>query len=44
MLLYLNTGSVTETGIVVLAVPFSLVGAIWLMWFLDYNMSIGIAK
>ena len=42
MLLYMNTGSVTETGIVLLAVPFSLVGAIWLMWFLDYNMSIAV--
>ena len=38
----MNTGSVTETGIVLLAVPFSLVGAIWLMWFLDYNMSIAV--
>ena len=42
MLLYMNTGSIIETGIVLLAVPFSLVGAIWLMWFLDYNMSIAV--
>ena len=42
LLLYMNTGSITETGIVLLAVPFSLVGAIWLMWLLDYNMSIAV--
>ena len=42
ILLYMNTGSITETGIVLLAVPFSLVGAIWLMWLLDYNMSIAV--
>jgi Cu(I)/Ag(I) efflux system membrane protein CusA/SilA len=42
ILLYLNTQSVTETGIVLLAVPFSLVGAIWLLWLLDYNMSIAV--
>ena len=41
-LLYMNTGSITETGIVLLAVPFSLVGAIWLLWLLDYNMSIAV--
>ena len=37
LILYLNTGSVTRTAIVLLAVPFSLVGAIWLMYFLSYN-------
>ncbi len=42
MLLYINTGSIIETGIVLLAVPFSLVGAIWLLWLLDYNMSIAV--
>ncbi len=42
MFLYMNTGSITETGIVLLAVPFSLVGAIWLLWLLDYNMSIAV--
>jgi len=42
ILLYMNTGSVTETGIVLLAVPFSLVGAVWLLWLLDYNMSIAV--
>ena len=42
LLLYLNTRSVIETGIVMLAVPFSLVGAVWLMWLLDYNMSVAV--
>ncbi|MFN8008713.1 MAG: CusA/CzcA family heavy metal efflux RND transporter, partial [Terriglobia bacterium] len=37
-LLYLNTRSVVKTGIVMLAVPFSLIGAIWLMYWLDYNI------
>lgn len=41
LLLYINTRSVTKTFIVLLAVPFSLVGAIWLMYLLGYNMSIG---
>jgi len=40
MLLYMNTGSAVETGMVLLAVPFSLVGAVWLLWALGYNMSI----
>jgi Cu(I)/Ag(I) efflux system membrane protein CusA/SilA len=42
LLLYLNTRSVTKTLIIVLAVPFSAVGAIWLLWALGYNMSIGV--
>jgi Cu(I)/Ag(I) efflux system membrane protein CusA/SilA len=42
ILLYMNTGSLTETGIVLLAVPFSLVGAVWLLWLLDYNLSIAV--
>ncbi|HYP09481.1 MAG TPA: CusA/CzcA family heavy metal efflux RND transporter [Bryobacteraceae bacterium] len=42
MLLYLNTKSVTKTFIVLLAVPFSAVGAIWFLYLLDYNMSIGV--
>ncbi len=41
-LLYLNTNSLTETSIVLLAVPFSLVGAIWLLYILDYNMSVAV--
>jgi copper/silver efflux system protein len=41
-LLYFNTKSLAETGIVLLAVPFSLVGAIWLLYMLDYNVSIAV--
>ncbi len=41
-LLYFHTGSLGETAIVLLAVPFSLVGAIWLLWALGYNMSIAV--
>lgn len=39
-LLYLNTKSWMKTGIVLLAVPFSLIGAVWLLVLLDYNLSI----
>ncbi len=39
-LLYMNTKSAFKTTIVLLAVPFSAIGAIWLFWFLDYNVSI----
>ena len=42
LLLYLNTQSTTKTLIVLLAVPFSAVGAIWLLYLLGYNMSIGV--
>jgi Cu(I)/Ag(I) efflux system membrane protein CusA/SilA len=42
LLLYLNTRSFTKTLIVVLAVPFSAIGAIWFLWLLGYNMSIGV--
>ena len=41
MLLYLNTGSAVKTSIVLLAVPFSAIGAIWLLYVLGYNVSIG---
>jgi copper/silver efflux system protein len=40
LLLYLNTRSWVKTGIVLLAVPFSLIGAFWLMYLLGYNLSI----
>ena len=40
LLLRVNTGSWAETGIVLLAVPFSLVGAVWLLWALDYHTSV----
>ena len=42
VLIYLNTKSVTKTFIVLLAVPFSLVGSFWLLYFLNYNMSIAV--
>jgi Cu(I)/Ag(I) efflux system membrane protein CusA/SilA len=41
-LLYVHTRSALETGIVLLAVPFSLIGAIWLLYLLDYNLSIAV--
>ena len=41
-LLYANTKSLAKTLIVVLAVPFSVVGAVWLLWALDYNVSIAV--
>jgi Cu(I)/Ag(I) efflux system membrane protein CusA/SilA len=43
LLLYLNFMRVTETLIVMLSVPFSLVGGVWLMWLLDYNLSVAAA-
>jgi len=42
VLLYLNTRSVTKTLIVLLAVPFSLVGAFWLVYLLGYNLSVAV--
>jgi Cu(I)/Ag(I) efflux system membrane protein CusA/SilA len=42
MLLYLNTRSAFKTFLIMLAVPFSAVGAIWLLYLLGYNMSIGV--
>ena len=42
LLLYLNTRSLTKTGIVLLAVPFSAIGAVWLLYVLGYNMSIAV--
>jgi Cu(I)/Ag(I) efflux system membrane protein CusA/SilA len=43
VLLYLNFRRLTETLIVMLSVPFALVGGIWLMWWLNYNMSVAVA-
>ncbi|WP_312976620.1 efflux RND transporter permease subunit [Stutzerimonas nitrititolerans] len=43
LLLYLNFRRLTETLIVMLSVPFSLVGGIWLIWALGYNFSIAVA-
>jgi Cu(I)/Ag(I) efflux system membrane protein CusA/SilA len=42
ILIYLNTSSLIETVIVLLAVPFSLVGAFWLLYLLDYNLSVAV--
>jgi copper/silver efflux system protein len=42
ILLYLSTRSLTKTLIVALAVPFSAIGAIWFLYLLDYNMSVGV--
>jgi predicted RND superfamily exporter protein len=42
MLIFLNTKSFAKTAIVLLAVPFSAVGAIWLLYVLGYNMSIAV--
>jgi len=41
-LLYLNTRSSFKASIVLLAVPFSAIGAVWLLWALDYNVSIAV--
>jgi Cu(I)/Ag(I) efflux system membrane protein CusA/SilA len=42
LLLYLNTKSAAETFIVMLAVPFSLIGAVWLLYLLHYNLSVAV--
>jgi Cu(I)/Ag(I) efflux system membrane protein CusA/SilA len=43
LLLYLNFRRMTETLIVMLSVPFALVGGVWLMWLLNYNLSVAVA-
>jgi Cu(I)/Ag(I) efflux system membrane protein CusA/SilA len=43
LLLYLNFKRVTESLIVMLSVPFALVGGLWLLWLLDYNLSVAVA-
>ena len=43
LLLYLNFRRMTETLIVMLSVPFALVGGVWLMWWLNYNLSVAVA-
>jgi Cu(I)/Ag(I) efflux system membrane protein CusA/SilA len=42
LLLYANTGSVAKTAIILLAVPFSGIGAIWLLHWMGYNMSVAV--
>ena len=43
LLLYLNFKRVTESLVVMLSVPFALVGGVWLLWLLDYNLSVAVA-
>ena len=43
VLLYLNFNRLTETLIVMLSVPFSLVGGVWLIYWLGFNMSVAVA-
>ena len=42
LLLYFNTGSAVKTFIILLAVPFSAIGAVWFLYLLNYNMSIAV--
>ncbi len=42
LLLYINFRSVVESLIVMLSVPFALLGSFWLLWWLDYNMSVAV--
>ena len=42
LIIYLNTKSAIKTAIVMLAVPFSLVGAFWILYLLDYNLSVAV--
>ena len=42
VLLYLNFGRLAETLIVMLSVPFALIGGIWLMWWLGFNLSVAV--
>lgn len=43
LLLYLNFRSIGETMIVMLSLPFALVGGLWLMWWLGFNLSVAVA-
>src|SRR5204863_5994850 len=43
LLLYLNFRTITETLIVMLSLPFALVGGLWLMWGLGFNLSVAVA-
>ncbi len=42
LLLYMNTKSAVKTGIILAAVPFSLIGAVWLLYVLGYNVSVAV--
>ena len=41
-LVWIATGSAVRTGMVLLAVPFSAIGAFWLLWLLGYHLSVGV--
>ena len=43
LLLYLNFRRVSDTLIVMLSVPFALAGGLWLMWWLNFNLSVAVA-
>jgi Cu(I)/Ag(I) efflux system membrane protein CusA/SilA len=43
LLLYLTFGTLAETAIVMLSLPFALIGGVWTMWLFDYNLSIAVA-
>jgi Cu(I)/Ag(I) efflux system membrane protein CusA/SilA len=43
LLLYLNFKRISESLVVMLSVPFALVGGVWLLWLLDYNLSVAVA-
>ena len=43
LLLYLNFRRMTETLIVMLSLPFALIGGLWLMWWLEFNVSVAVA-
>jgi len=43
VLLYLNFGRIAETLIVMLSLPFALVGGLWLVWFMGFNLSVAVA-
>jgi Cu(I)/Ag(I) efflux system membrane protein CusA/SilA len=42
LMLFLNHGSIGEALIILLTIPFSLIGTVWLLYLLDYNMSIAV--
>jgi Cu(I)/Ag(I) efflux system membrane protein CusA/SilA len=43
LLLYLTFGTLAEAAVVMLSLPFALVGGVWIMWLLDYNLSVAVA-
>ena len=43
LLLYLNFRRLTETLIVMLSLPFALVGGVWLLWWMGFNLSVAVA-